>query len=195
MKFILPFVCCLLLVNSVPVLSNQDRASNKVAAVSTDYLIGVEDVLAINVWKEPELSVKEVAVRPDGKISFPLITEIQASGLTPKQLQEQLASRLKEYVAAPNVTVVVLKILSQSVSIVGQVSKPGIYILGSPITILELLARAGGLREEAKSKRIQILRKEGEKTKNYSFNYNEVSRGINLQQNIVLKNKDVIVVP
>jgi polysaccharide export outer membrane protein len=165
-------------------------------AISADFIIGLEDVLSINVWKEPELSVKEVMVRPDGKISLPLIGEIQAGGLTPKQLQVQISERMKEYVAAPNVTVVVLKIASQSVSIVGQVAKPGVYFMvGTPLTVLELLARAGGFREDAKTKKIAIVRKEGERTLHFPFNYKEVSNGQNLQQNIVLKNGDVVIVP
>jgi polysaccharide biosynthesis/export protein len=196
MKYFLPFFCCLILVGGASVIGGQDKASNQTAqVVPADFLIGIEDVLSVSVWREPELSVKEVTVRPDGKISLPLIPDIQASGLTPKQLQEQIAGRLKEFVAAPNVTVVVQRILSLSVSIVGQVSKPGIYFLGSPMTVLELLARAGGLREDAKPKKIQIVRKEGAQTRNFLFNYKEVSQGMNLQQNILLKNKDVIIVP
>lgn len=160
-----------------------------------DFVIGLEDTLAVSVWKEPELSVKEVMVRPDGRISLPLIGEIQASGLTPKQLQERIAERLKDFVAAPNVTLVVLKIASQSVSIVGQVAKPGVYPMGSPLTVLELLARAGGFREEAKVKDISIVRKDAERTSYFSFNYKEVSKGQNLKQNIVLKSGDVVIVP
>jgi len=164
-------------------------------AVPADYIIGLEDTMSVNVWKEPELSVKEVMVRPDGKISLPLIGEIQASGLTPKQLQDRISDRMKDFVAAPNVTLVVLKATSQSVSIVGQVAKPGVYPLGSPLTVLELLARAGGFRDEAKTKRVSIVRKEGGRTSHFTFNYREVSEGRNLQQNIILKTGDVIIVP
>ncbi len=160
-----------------------------------EFVIGLEDALSISVWKEPELSVKDVVVRPDGKISMPLVGDIQASGLTPSQLQQRIAERLKEFVASPNVTVVVTHISSQSVSIVGKVFKPGIYLLGSPITVLELLARAGGLQEEAKTKRIKIVRQQSGGTVQFSFNYKDVSAGKNLQQNIVLKNGDVVIVP
>jgi polysaccharide export outer membrane protein len=163
--------------------------------VPENFVIGLEDVLAINVWREPELSVKEIIVRPDGKISIPLIGDIQASGFTPKQLQERITEKLKEFVASPSVTVVVLKIASQSVSIVGQVAKPGVYYLGSPLTVLELLARAGGFREEANKKKISIVRKEGGRTLSFRFNYKDVSQGNNLQQNIILENGDVIIVP
>jgi polysaccharide biosynthesis/export protein len=184
---------CLILSNYAVVLHGQQKAP--AAEIPPDYVIGLEDVLAVNVWKEPELSVKEVMVRPDGKVSLPLIGEIQASGLTPKQLQERIVDRMKEFVAAPTVAVVVVKIASRSVSIVGQVAKPGVYYLGSPTTVLELLARAGGLSEYAKSKNISIIRKEGDRTVSYRFNYKDVSKGKNLQQNIALKNGDQIVVP
>jgi len=160
-----------------------------------EFVIGPEDVLAISVWREPELSVKDIVVRPDGKISLPLVNDIQASGLTPRQLQQRIGERLKEFVEAPNVTVVVTKIGSQSVSIVGKVSKPGVYPLGAPMTVLELLARSGGFQDEAKTRRIRIVRTDGGQTTQFSFNYREVSEGKNLQQNITLKNGDVVIVP
>jgi polysaccharide export outer membrane protein len=160
-----------------------------------DFVIGLEDVLAVNVWKEAELSVREIVVRPDGKISLPLIGDIQASGSTTKQLQERIAERLKEFVTTPTVTVSVLRIASQSVSIVGQVPKPGVYYLGSPLTVLELLARAGGCRDDANTKKIAIIRKDGDQTRHFLFNYKEVSKGQNLKQNIVLRGGDVVIVP
>lgn len=170
-------------------------ADQAAAELPENYVIGLEDILSINVWKEPELSVKEVVVRPDGKISVPLIGDIQASDLTPMQLQERITDRMKEYVAAPSVTVVVLRIGSRSVSIVGQVAKPGIYYLGSPMTVLELLARAGGIGPDAKEKKIAIVRNEGGKSVSYRFNYKEVSKGRKLEQNIELKNGDTVIVP
>lgn len=174
----------------------QDRAAqSKAADVTEDFVIGLEDLLMISVWKEPELSARDVLVRPDGKISLPLIGDIQASGLTTKQLQERIAERLKDFVATPSVTVVVTRIISQSISIVGKVFKPGVYPLGSPMTILELLARAGGFQEEAKTKKIKIVRQQAGATVQFSFNYNEVAAGRNLQQNITLKNGDVVIVP
>jgi len=163
--------------------------------VKEDYIIGSEDVLAVSVWKEPELSVKELVVRPDGKISLPLVNDIQASGLTPRQLQEQIAGKLKEFVAAPNVTVTVIKIFSHTVSVVGQVSKPGLYTLGSPTTVLDILARVGGLTEYAKVKEIKIVRTVNGKTSQFLFNYKNVIKGKDLQQNILLKNGDTILVP
>ena len=159
------------------------------------FVIGLEDVLSIVVWREPELSVKEVVVRPDGKISMPLVNDIPAAGLTPQQLQEAIAERLKDYVASPNVTVTIIKIMSQTVSLVGEVAKPGIYVLGSPMTVLDLLARSGGFREMAKTKKIKIVRKEGDRTIQFDFNYKDVAAGKKLQQNITLRNGDVVIVP
>jgi polysaccharide biosynthesis/export protein len=188
--FILAF--SLVLLNCANISASQQASANP---VPDDFVIGLEDVLAINVWKEPDMSVKEVIVRPDGKISLPLIGDIQASGQTPKQLQDRIREKMKEYVASPTVTVVVLKIVSQSVSIVGQVAKPGIYSLGSPTTVLELLAKAGGFREEANTKKISVVRNENGKTSYFPFNYRDVSKGQNLRQNIALKNGDVVIVP
>jgi polysaccharide biosynthesis/export protein len=180
-------------------LSAQTVASPppKAAANEPDkiFIIGLEDVLAINVWKEPELSQKEVVVRPDGKIGVPLAGDIQASGLTPQQLQDKIAEKLKEYMASPVVTVSVIKITSSSVSIVGQVMKPGVYPLGAPMTVLELIARAGGMTLDAKSKKVRVLRKEGEKILQFEFNYNDAVNGKNLQKNIPLKSGDVVAVP
>ena len=181
----------------LPLASAQEKKTEGAppAKVSEDYLIGLQDILSVVVWREPELSVKEVAVRSDGKISLPLINDIQASGLTTKQLQEQITEKLKEFVAGPNVSVVVLKSLSQSVSIVGEVGRPGTYPLGAPVTVLEFLARAGGVTEMAKRKQIKIVRNEGGKTVQFLFNYKEVMQGKKLEQNIVLRNGDIVLVP
>ena len=195
MKTVLLLFCLALLVPTVP-LSGQDEPPQ--AAPQTlpdDYVIGLEDILSVNVWREPELSVKEVVVRPDGKISMPLIGDMQASELTPMQLKDRITEKMKEYVAAPSVSIVVLRIGSRSVSIVGQVAKPGIYYLGAPMTVLELLSRAGGIGVEANKKKISIIRTEGGRTTSYLFNYKEVSKGINLKQNIELKNGDQVIVP
>lgn len=162
---------------------------------SKDYVIGVEDGLSIFVWREPDLSVKETTVRPDGKITIPLINDIQAAGLTADQLQQQITEKLKDFIASPSVTVVITKIVSQKVSIVGEVNSPGVYPLGAPMTVLELLARAGGFREYAKKKNITIVRQEGGRTLRFKFNYKDVSEGKNLQQNITLKSGDIVIVP
>jgi polysaccharide export outer membrane protein len=173
----------------------QNQAPAPSPKQDTDYIIGLEDVLAINVWKDPELSLKEVVVRPDGKISLPLAGNIQAEGMTVKQLQDAISEKLKDYVTAPVVTVTVVKILSKSVSVVGQVQKSGIFSLGSPMTVMELLARAGGLTLDAKPKKIKIIRMENGKTITIPFNYNDMINGKDLKQNVFLQNGDVLVVP
>jgi polysaccharide biosynthesis/export protein len=190
-------VALLLFLFTAPVFPQQPPPpAPSPATPGQQFVIGLEDVLSIIVWKEPELSVKEVVVRPDGQISLPLVNDIRASGLTPRQLQDAIAEKLKEFVASPNVTVTVIKIMSQTVSLVGEVAKPGIYTLGSPMTVLDLLARSGGFRESAKLKKIKIVRKGAEgATEQFSFNYRDVSSGKNLDQNIALKNGDVVIVP
>jgi polysaccharide biosynthesis/export protein len=177
--------------------SIQERPAGPPPAESNtaEYVIGLEDILSINIWKEPDLSLKEVVVRPDGKISLPLINDIRASGLTLKQLQDEIAGKLKEFVASPIVSVSVLKVVSQSVTVVGQVTRPGAYPLGSPITVLEILARAGGLTEFAKAKSIKVLRVENGQTLQFPVNYKDVIKGTNLKQNIKLKKGDVVLVP
>ncbi len=161
--------------------------------VPETFVIGLEDILRVDVWREPELSAAQIVVRPDGKITLPLIGDVQAAGFTTKQLQENLTERFKEYAQAPTVSVMVLKIESQKVSIVGNVAKPGTYPLGSPMTVLELIARAGGLTEYAKSKNIKIVRKKDGTTLN--FNYNDAIKGKNLKQNVYLENGDIVMVP
>jgi polysaccharide biosynthesis/export protein len=178
-----------------PVLADQDIKPTAEASAMEDYQVGLQDVLSVLVWREPELSVKEVVVRSDGKISLPLINDIQASGLTTKQLREQISERLRDFVASPNVAVTVVKSLSRSVTVMGQVGKPGAYLLGAPMTVLDVLARAGGLTEMAKAKSIRIVRTEAGKTVQYPFNYKDVMKGKNLQQNITLKSGDIILVP
>jgi polysaccharide export outer membrane protein len=180
-----------------PAVSSQPTQSLPAPAseVSDDYIIGLEDVLAISVWKEPELSIRDIVVRPDGKVSLPLVNDIQAKGLTPKQLQERITEKLKDFVDAPNVNVTVLKVNSQLVSVVGEVKKPGVYPIGSPMTVLDMLARVGGVTENAKTKNITILRNENAKKIQFPFNYKNVIRGRDLHQNILLKNGDTILVP
>jgi polysaccharide export outer membrane protein len=163
------------------------------AQFNETFVIGLQDVLQVNVWKEPDHSVPQAVVRPDGKITMPLIGDIQAAGFTPKQLGENITERLKTILEIPSVTVIVLRIESRKVSIVGQVAKPGFYPLGAPMTVLDLIAQAGGLTEYAKTKDIKILRKKDGKTLN--FNYKDVIKGKNLQQNVYLENGDIVLVP
>lgn len=164
------------------------------AVTPPDYVIGAEDVLTIIFWREQDLS-SEVAVRPDGKISLPLLNEIQAAGLTPEQLRGTLTQAANRFVEDPAVTVVVKTINSRKVFITGQVGKPGPYPLSGPTTVLQLIATAGGVNEYAKSDRIVVMRTENGRTVSHKFNYKQVSQGKNLPQNIDLKPGDTIVVP
>jgi polysaccharide export outer membrane protein len=151
-------------------------------------------VLSIIVWREKDLSA-DVAVRPDGKISLPLLNDVQAAGLTPEQLRLQLTEAAGKLIEEPNVTVVVKEINSRKVFVMGQVAKPGPYPLTGPSTVLQIIATAGGLLEYADEKNIRIMRTENGKPLSLKFNYKDVAEGKNLKQNIELKPGDTIIVP
>jgi len=159
-----------------------------------DYVIGADDQLKIVFWRDDSLS-GDVVVRPDGKISLTLLNDIQAAGLTPNQLREALVAAAARYVTDPSVTVIVKLINSRKVYVTGQVNKPGPFLLNDNMTILQMLALAGGLQEWADADHILVMRTEGGQTKSYKFNYKDVRKGKNLQQNIMLKPGDTIVVP
>ena len=159
------------------------------------YVIGQADVLDIDVWKEKEIS-RQIPVRPDGKISLPLIGEIQAAGLTPLQLQDFITQGLKAYIENPEVTVIVDSPVSHQFNIVGQVARPGSYPLTESMTVLDSIAEAGGFRDFAKETKIYVLRPApGGIRVRIPFNYKKVIRGDDLQQNVELKPGDTIVVP
>lgn len=159
-----------------------------------DYVIGADDVLTIVFWKDKDMS-GDVAVRPDGKISLPLVNDVQAAGLTPPQLRERLMEEAKRYIEDPNVTIIVRQINSRKVFITGQVNKPGPYPLSGPTTVLQLLSMAGGVAEFAHSKNIVVMRTENGKQVSYPFNYKDVMARKNLKQNIELRPGDVVIVP
>ena len=159
------------------------------------YIIGADDVLAINVWKEPEVS-RTVPVRSDGKISVPLAGEVQASGETPRQLEKELATKLQSFISEPEVTVIVTEVKSQKFNILGMVTKPGSYPLTNSSTVLDAIALAGGFRDFAKQKSIYILRQNSDGGQSrLPFNYKDVIKGKNSAQNIKLQPRDTIVVP
>ena len=161
----------------------------------SSYVIGANDVLAINVWKEPDIS-RSVPVRSDGKISLPLVGELTASGQTPLQLEQEIAKRLQNYISEPEVTVIVTDSKSQKVNIMGMVTKPGAYLLTSATTVLDAIAMAGGFKDFAKQKSIYVLRQAPDGTqKRIPFNYKEVIKGQNSEQNIRLQAGDTLVVP
>jgi polysaccharide export outer membrane protein len=159
-----------------------------------DYVIGADDILTIVFWREKDMS-GDVGVRPDGKISLPLLNDVQASGLTPEQLRVSVTEAASKFVEDPAVTVVVKAINSRKVYITGQVGKPGPFPLGGPTTVLQLLATAGGVGEYSKSDKIVIMRTENGKTVSHKFNYKDVIQGKNLVQNIELKPGDTIIGP
>lgn len=163
------------------------------AVVATGYVIGPDDVLVVNVWKEPDLS-RSVVVRPDGKITLPLLKDMDASGSTPEELQSRIEKGLADFVSKPSVTVIVQEAKSHKFNILGQVQKPGTYILTGPMTVLDAIALAGGLREWAKAKSIYILRMSPDGTrKRIPFDYKKVVKGSN--EDAVLQIRDTIVVP
>ena len=164
------------------------------APLPADYVIGPEDILTIVFWREKDLS-SDVIVRPDGRISLPVLQDVVAAGLTPEQLRDSLTKTAERFVEDPNVTVVVKEINSRRVFITGQVNKPGPYNLTSPMTIVQLIALAGGLLEYADGKNIVIMRTENANPVSYRFNYKEVSERKNLKQNIQLKPGDTVLVP
>jgi polysaccharide export outer membrane protein len=158
------------------------------------YLLGPEDAIEISVWKEPELT-KQLVVRPDGKISYPLIGEVQAAGLTVKQLQEDILKRLQKFVTDVNVTVILLKAQYYKVYVTGKVNKPGEFLVGRPTTVMQAIAMAGGVTPFASPGSIIILRKAGGKEEAFPFNYNRVAKGRDLEENRILMPGDVVVVP
>jgi polysaccharide export outer membrane protein len=159
------------------------------------FVIGADDVLAISVWKEPDVS-RVVPVRSDGKISLPLAGEVQAGGTTPRQLEKAIAAKLQSYISDPEVTVIVQQINSQKFNILGVVARPGAYPLTNGATVLDAIALAGGFRDFAKQKSIYILRQgpDGTQTR-IPFNYKDVIKGKNVEQNIRLQPRDTVVVP
>lgn len=159
-----------------------------------DYEIGPEDVLDVSVWREKDLQ-REVLVRPDGWLTFPLVGNVQAAGKTPQQLENEIRQRLRKYIPDPVVTVTVKKIQGLKVFVTGRVGKPGEYVVGRYVDVLQALTLAGGLTPFAKEDKIKVIRKQGGKETVIPFDYSEVKKGKSLQQNITLRSGDVIVVP
>ena len=176
--------------------AGETKAEGSRAAHSdSSYVIGANDVLAINVWKEPDIS-RSVPVRSDGKISLPLVGELQAGGQTPQQLEQEITKRLQSYISEPEVTVIVQDSKSQKINIMGMVARPGAYLLTSSTTVLDAIAMAGGFKDFAKQRSIYVLRQNADGTQQrLSFNYKEVIKGKNPEQNIRLQAGDTVVVP
>jgi polysaccharide export outer membrane protein len=170
------------------------QAQAEIAADSDRYVIGSEDVLYIHVWKEESLS-KTVSVRMDGMISMPLVDEIQAAGITPLQLKEKLTEKLKDFVEAPNVTVIVMEANSFKVYVSGQVKNPGVLKLRSETSLAQVISMVGGFSDWANQSKIIIIRKENGKEKRFTVNYKKIVKGKDLSLNILLKPGDTIIVP
>lgn len=164
------------------------------APLPPDYVIGVEDILTVFFWREKDIT-GDVQVRPDGRISIPLLNDLDAAGLTPEQLRVRITEAAAKFLESPTVTVVVKQINSRRVYITGAIAKPGPYPLGGPTSIMQLIATAGGVNEYADSENVTIIRTENGKQSTFRFNYSDVKRGRNLQQNILLKPGDTIVIP
>jgi polysaccharide biosynthesis/export protein len=162
--------------------------------LAPDYVVGIGDVLGIVFWRQQDMSA-EVVVRPDGRISIPLLNDIDVAGLTPEQLRQKLTTDAQKFVQDPNVTVVVKQINSRRVFITGQVSRPGPYSLTTSLNVLQLISLAGGLSEYADEKNILIMRTVKGKTTHFRFNYKDMINKKNLAQNIELKPDDTVIVP
>jgi polysaccharide export outer membrane protein len=172
-----------------------DKVAPEPTATPAGYRIGAGDVLTIDVWKEREASVPNIMVRPDGKITLPLIKEVDVLGLTPTELEKLLAAKFETKIHDADVTVVVREIRSKRVYLVGAVNKVGTISLLSNMTVLQVLAEAGGVTEYAKKKKIYILRKQNGKDVKLPFNYEAVVKGESMEENILVLPDDTIVVP
>jgi polysaccharide export outer membrane protein len=164
------------------------------AAPSPAYVIGPEDVLSVVFWRDKEMTT-DVVVRPDGKISLPVLNEIDAAGLTPEQLQQRILHAASRYVEHPSAPVIVKEIKSRRVFITGQVNKPGEYVLIGPMRVVQLIALAGGLQEFADGSHISVMRVDNGRQVAFPFNYDEVKNRKNLAQNIELKPGDTVIIP
>jgi len=179
-----------------PAVDAQHAYASAAAAIpAPNYVIGPDDVLSVVFWRDKDMSC-DVVVRPDGKISLPLVNDIQAGGLTPSELRDAVNAAARRFVEEPSVTVVVKQINSRKVFITGQIEKPGPYAINGPTTVVQLISVAGGLKEFTDGKRILIMRtdKAGRQVARV-FNYREVLAGKNLEQNIELQPGDTVVVP
>jgi polysaccharide export outer membrane protein len=162
--------------------------------VPVGYTIGPDDVLNVMFWRDKEMSA-DVVVRPDGRITLPLVNDVVAVGLTPEQLRDRIKEEASKYVEDPSVTVIVRQINSRRVFITGMVGKPGAYPMTRAVTVLQLISLAGGLNEYADTKNIMVMRTENGQQVALKFNYNDVRKGKNLKQNIELRSGDTVVVP
>jgi polysaccharide biosynthesis/export protein len=178
-----------------PRISPLAEAQATAAQVVEDkYQLGPEDVIEISVWKEPDLT-KQITISPDGKISYPLVGDVQIAGKTVKQVREEIGKRLEKFVTDAQVTVILLKTQYYKIYVMGKVNKPGEFLVGRPANVMQALAMAGGLTPFASPSKIVILRRVSGIEQTLPFDYKSVSRGDFLEQNITLLPGDVVVVP
>lgn len=194
------FAAVLLLVLTLPLLARQEPQKTVDAKNAAEvrpeplYVIQPNDILEIFVWKNPDLT-RKVLVRPDGRISFPLVQDLEAAGISPGELKDRIESKLKEYLTYPNVTIIVDTIQSYRIYVLGKVMKPGALMVEKPVTVLQALALAGGFQDFAKDSEITIIRNLGKENIVFDFNYRDVIKGKQTSQNILLRSGDVVVVP
>jgi polysaccharide export outer membrane protein len=169
-------------------------ASRYETPVEAGYRIGPEDVVQVSVWNNEAMS-RTAPIRPDGKISLPLLNDVEAAGLTPMELRDRLMQRLTEYMPHPEVSVVVTEVRSFKVSVIGQVPKPDRYQLRSAATVMDVLAMAGGFTEFASRSRVVVIRASGDKTERIPFDYEKVRSGDPSQANFQLRPGDIVLVP
>jgi polysaccharide biosynthesis/export protein len=193
--FVLVLISTISAASSAPSKVKSTPAAQPPSATVDEYVIGPDDLLVVNVWKEPEIS-RNVLVRPDGKISLPLIGDLPANGRTPVQLRDDIKLQLRGYLSDPEVTVIVQEARSRKFNILGEVEHPGSYALSKSMTVLDAIAMAGGFREFAKTTKIFILRAnpDGSHTR-IAFSYKEAIRGTARNQNPELQSHDTVVVP
>jgi polysaccharide biosynthesis/export protein len=177
-----------------PATPISSTAGPQAVPVDPSYVIGAQDVLDISVWKDTELT-RTVPVRPDGKISLPLLNDLQAAGLTPEQLKNQITDGLKKYLDDPVVTVIVKEMNSQRIYITGEVTKPGAFPLLPNMTVLQALSSAGGFTQFANRSKIYVLRTAAGKQDKLPFDYKNVIKGKDASENVTLESGDTIVVP
>ncbi len=170
------------------------RVASDMPVSDQAYLLGPEDVLLISVWKDEHLT-REVVVRPDGMISFPLIGDLAAEGRTVEDVRADIAKRLVKYIPNVNVTIAVTKVLSYKIYVVGRVNKPGEYLVGHYTDVLQALSLAGGLTPFAAENDIKIVRRIRGQQQTLPFRYSDVRKGIDLEQNILLQRGDTVMVP
>jgi polysaccharide biosynthesis/export protein len=191
------FICFAFWITLIPgsvAIAGDTRSNTADPSPESRYIIQANDILEVFIWQEPDLT-RKVLVRPDGCVSIPLVQDMQAAGITPAELKVRLETKLKEFLPAPNVTIVVDAIQSYRIYVVGKVQKPGSITIEKPVTVLQALSLAGGFQDYAKESEIVIIRTNGKDSSVMDFNYRDVIHGKNSAQNILLRSGDVVAVP